>query len=139
MSVVQTQQWSVSITVDSVPLPGVFDKWDGGEIDSDTVIYMAGGMAEPEALPGTPKVGDVTVSRGFRGERDAPLKKFLNGKVGRSIVLGKQALNPDRSPVAGGLEVFSGVLKGVSTPSFDSGGNDVSTFDIVASISGLPT
>lgn len=139
MSVVQTQQYSVTVTVDGIPLPGVFDKFDGGEIDSDAVIYMAGGMADPEALPGTPKVGDVTVSRGFRGERDGPLKKWLNGKVGRPIVIGKQPLNPDRSPVAGALEVFSGVMKGVSTPSFDSGGNDVSTFDIVASISGLPS
>jgi hypothetical protein len=139
VSLVQEQQYAVSVTVAGRPLPGLFDKFDGGEIDSDSTTYSAGGMASPEALPGPVTTGEVTVGRAFRGERDASLKKWLNTQVGQAIVIGKQALNPDKSPVPDGLETFRGIMKGVSTPTHDSNGSAVSTFEITATISGLPS
>ena len=139
MAYVQEQMFSVTVTVDDVPIQDPFDKFDGGEIDSNAKTYSAGGMAFPEALAGTPTVGEVTVSRGFRGERDAPLKRWLNGKVGKSIVIGKQALNPDKTPVDDGLETFKGIVKSVTTPTHDSEGDSVTMFAITAVITGLPS
>ncbi len=138
MSLTLERNFLVTVTVGGSPI-GVFDSFDGGDIDSDSSTYSAGGMADPEALPGTVTTGEVTVGRGYRGERDAVLKKYLNTQIGQPIVIGKQPLNPDKSPVPGGLETFRGVVKGVSTPKHDSNGSSVTKFEITATISGLPS
>lgn len=138
MSLTLERNFLVTVTVGGNPL-GVFDTFDGGDIDSDSSTYSAGGMADPEALPGTITTGEVTVGRGYRGERDGVLKKYLNTQIGQPVVIGKQPLNPDKSPVAGALETFRGVVKGVSTPKHDSNGSSVTTFEITATISGLPS
>lgn len=139
MPYVQEQQFAVSVTIDGTPISGLFDKFEGGEVDSDADVYRAGGMAEPEALPGPVTTGEVTIGRGYRGERDAPLERWLAGKVGRPIVIGRQALNPDKTPVVGGLLTFGGVVKGYATPSHDSQGNAVAMLEITATIGGLPS
>ena len=140
MALLQEHQFAVSATVDGVPVPGVFDKFEGGEIEADGAeTYSAGGMADAEALPGVVKTGEVTIGRGFRGERDAPLKKWLNTKINRPFVIGKQALNPDKSPVVGGLETYRGILSGVTTPEHDSNGTSVTMFELTMTVTGLPS
>lgn len=139
MALTTERQFLVTAAVAGSPLPGAFDTFEGGDIDSDSTTYNAGGMADPEALPGTVTTGEVTIGRGYRGERDAVLKKWLNGQIGQEIVIGKQPLNPDKSPVPGGLETFRGLVKGVSTPKHDSNGTAVTTFEITATIAGLPS
>ena len=126
--------------MDNVPLSGVWDTFEGGEVEADGAeTYNAGGMADAEAIPGVPKTGEVTISRAFRGERDAPLKRWLNGKINRPFVVGKQALNPDKTPVPGGLETFRGILTGVTTPEHDSNGTSVTMFELTMTVHGLPT
>jgi hypothetical protein len=138
MALVQEQQFLITCSVDDVVL-GTFDSFEGGDVTSDAKTYRAGGMADAEALPAPPSTEDVTIARGFRAERDAAKKKWLNGKIGAKIVIGKQALNPDKTPVADALETFTGIVKSVAGPSHDSTGEDVSKLTIVATISGLPT
>lgn len=139
MALVQEQQYLVTVSVDTLGNIGVFDTFEGGDITSSAKTYRAGGMADAEALPAPPTTEDVTVSRGFRGERDGPLKKLLNQKIGFAIRIGKQPLNPDRTVIAGALETYVGIIQGVMGPSHDSEGDDVSKLSIVATISGLPS
>lgn len=119
-------------------MPGVWDKFDGGEITSDAKLYNAGGMADAEVLTGKPQTDEVKISRGFRTERDAPLKKWLNAKLNQPVIVGKQALNPDKTPVPGGLETFRGILSGIGTPQHDSEGESVTELELTITVAGLP-
>jgi hypothetical protein len=139
MAITQERMFAVSVAVDGVPLPGLFDGFDGGEVTTSSDTYSAGGMADPEALAGPLTTSEVKVSRGYRGERDAPLEKWLLARLNHDIVIGKQALNPDKSPVVGGLLTFRGLLTGVATPKHDSNGTAVSMIELTATISGLPS
>lgn len=138
MSLVQEQEFLVTVSIDG-DLLGIFDTFDGGDVSSEAKVYRAGGMADPEVLSAAPATEDVTVSRGYRGERDGPLKRTLNNKVGHDITIGKQPLNGDKSIVPDSLETFTGKIKSVSGPSHNSEGTDVSKLTIVATIRGVPS
>lgn len=132
--------WAISAQIAGSPIQGVFDTWDGGEVASNGAsTYNAGGMADADVLLGTAQTGEVTVGRGYRGERDAPLEKYLAQNINAPVVFGRQALNPDKSPVTGGLMVFRGYVTGYEGPKVDSNGNNVTTLSIKAMIIGLPT
>lgn len=140
MALVQEHQFACTANVDGTPIPGAFDKFDGGEVTADGAeTYNAGGMADAEALPGVAKTGEVKIARGYRAERDAPLKRWLNGKLNRPFVIGKQPLNPDKTPVVDGLETFRGLLTGVTTPQHDSNGQAVTMIELTMTVSGLPS
>lgn len=139
MPLVQERMFAVAVSVDGAPLPGLFDGWDGGEVTTGSDTYNAGGMADPEALPGPVKTAEIKVSRGYRGERDAPLETWLLTKLNRPMVAGRQALNPDKSPVVGGLRVARGILTGVATPKHDSNGTAVSRLELTLLPHGVPS
>lgn len=139
MPLVQEQMFAVAVAIDGIPLPGLFDGWDGGEVTADSDTYNAGGMAAAEALPGPVSTAEITISRGYRGERDAPLEKWLLQRINHDMVGGRQALNPDRSPVVGGLLVVRGILTGVATPTHDSNGTAVSRIALTLLPHGVPT
>jgi hypothetical protein len=136
---VQEQMFSVTVTVDGTPIQDSFDTFDGGDVKTDAKTYKPGGMADAEPLSGTPVTEDVSVGRGYKAERDAPLRKWLIGKLNTEISIGKQALGPDKVPVEGGLETFRGILTGVSTPKFNSEGDSVTMLVLTATIAGTPT
>jgi hypothetical protein len=139
MPLVQEQMFAVAVSVDGAPVPGLFDGWDGGEVTSGSDTYNAGGMAESEALPGPVRTAEITISRGYRGERDAPLERWLLTRLNRPMVAGRQALNPDKSPVVGGLLTVRGILTGVATPNHDSNGTAVSRIQLTLLPHGVPT
>jgi C1A family cysteine protease len=138
MAYVQERMFDVQATVAGTPL-GTFDTFDGGTVDSDTDTYNAGGMADPEALPGVVKVENFTISRGYKPDRDAALIKSLKTKIGQQSSVGKQALNADKTKVQDGLETFDCILKSVSTPKHDSNsGQSVSMLVLEFTVNGLP-
>jgi hypothetical protein len=139
MPLVQEQMFAVAVSVDGVTIPGLFDGWDGGEVTSGSDTYNAGGMADAEALPGPVSTGEITISRGYRGERDAILERWLLTRLNRPMVGGRQALNPDKSPVVGGLLTARGILTGVATPTHDSNGTAVSRLELTMLPHGTPT
>lgn len=144
MSLVTQRMFSVTVAIATavgqtpVPVPGVFDKFSGGENEADQSQYSAGGMADPEALPGVVKTSEITVSRGYRGERDAPLEAWLDGKENLDAIVKRQALNPDKTPIPGGLRTFRGVFKGATTPEHDSEGSTVTQLALKFTVSGRP-
>lgn len=139
MPLVQEQMFAVAVAVDGAPLPGLFDGWEGGEVTSGSDSYNAGGMADAEALPGPVKTSEIKISRGYRGERDALLERWLLQRLNRPMVGGRQALNPDKSPVPGGLLTARGILTGVATPKHDSNGTAVSRLELTMMVHGVPT
>jgi hypothetical protein len=140
MSFVTERMFSVTVTVDGVPIPGVFDGFAGGAVESDGAdTYLAGGMADPEPLPGVPKTSEITLQRGYRGERDATWEKWLYGKLNMPMTVGKAALSPNKTPVPDGLITTRGILTGVSTPEHDSNGKAVTKLQLKMMPAGLPT
>ncbi len=140
MPLVQERNFAVSISVANQPVPGLFDSFDGGEVTSDGASsYNAGGMVDAEAIPGTPRTAEIKIARGYRGERDASIKRWLNTMINQAVVIGKQPLNPDKTPVVGGLEVFRGILTGVTTPKHDSNGSAVTMLELTVMPTGLPS
>lgn len=127
----------VTATIDGVPA-GVWDKFDGGEIDSEAKTYREGGQIVATVIPGTPSVSDVTIGRIYRGERDAPFLAYVKNKVGRPIVIAVQALTSAYTPVPGGLETYTGVVKGRKRPTVDSNGNGEAMLEVTATVA-MPT
>lgn len=139
MPLLQEQHALITCVFDVYGSTGVWDRFEGGEIDSETRQYRAGGMAAPEALPGAPTVSDITISRGYRSERDAALERWLVANIGEWATVGKQALDRRAQPIPGGLINFRCVLKGITTPTVDSEGTEVQMLSVVFTVDGLPS
>jgi hypothetical protein len=112
-------QYAVSVSIDGTSL-GVFDKMSGGEIDSEETKYKQGGMVPPVTLGGSISVGNVTVQRLFRLDRDKQQESFLKSRVGKgSVTVSKQSLDVDGNPY-GSPTVYRGTYKQLTFPEPDS-------------------
>lgn len=122
---------AVSVTIDSVTKDlGTFDKFDGGEVDSEEALYHPGGMAEAIQLGGRVNVGNVTVSRLYDLTRDHPIIGWLIGGAGRGeVTVTKTSLTVDKHAVLNPL-VYNGKLKRVAPPTHDSESSDAALFEL---------
>lgn len=133
---VQEQMFRVQVTVGAKAY-GVWDSFEGGDVDSEARTYRPGGLEYAVALSAPAATGDVTVSRGFKADRDGIAEKELYDKIGQEVIIVKEALTARDRPVSSIRYV--GVLKSVRTPTHDSEGERVSRLQLVAAITGLPT
>lgn len=139
MSLTSEAQWAVSLTVAGTPVQEVFDSWEGGDTTAEIEAYAGGGMAVAESLVSTPVTSEITISRAWRGDRDAAIERWLRARIGHPVVVSKQALKPDRTPVPGGLTTYRGKIAGVTTPTHDSMGRSVVRFAVTIAPDGLPS
>lgn len=129
-------QYNVTVSIDGLGNLGTFDKFAGGEIDSDEQTYNPGAMAPPVSLGGSITMGDVTVSRLYVLERDHVIMHKLLSLVGvANITAAKQPLDINKVPFGRPL-VYTGVVKTVTPPDHDSTSSDPALFDIVFTPSG---
>lgn len=118
---------------------GIWDKFSGGEIDSDVTQYYPGGMAPPVSLGGRKTVGNVTVSRLYRLERDHDRIQMLVDSVGKSaMVVSKQPLDIN-SNVYGRPIVYRGTLKRCTPPEVDSEASGAGMLELEMTVDGFPT
>jgi hypothetical protein len=119
-------QERVNVTLDGIDL-GVFSQFEGGAKKSDDTKDRPGGMGPEESLGGLPTRDPFTVSRRYKLERDHPLAKLLDSKVGSGrVVAVRQMLNPDKSP-AGEPITFTGTLMEYVHPNHDANSGDRKT------------
>jgi len=119
----RASQYSVTVQVDDRPL-GIFDKFEGGEGDSEETKYRPGAMGAEESLGGQATRANFSVSRRYRLDRDHPNAKWLDGRRGKGIVTAsKQPLDTDGNPYGKPL-VYGGTLKAVTFPDHDSMSDD---------------
>jgi hypothetical protein len=122
-------QYDVKVSVDGQDL-GTWDKFTGGEVDSDETTYKPGGMAPRISLGGSVNVGAVTVSRLFDLTRDEPIVHWLISRAGKGqAVVSKQPLDVDGN-VNGRPLVYSGKLKQVNPPEVDSESSDAALIEL---------
>lgn len=123
-------QYNVTVTIDGIGNLGTFDKFAGGEVDSDAQTYSPGAMAPPVSLGGAVTIGNVTVSRMYVLERDHPIIHQLLSLVGvATIHVAKQPLDTNKVPYGRPL-VYTGTIKTVTPPEHDSTSSDPAIMDI---------
>lgn len=129
--------WLTSLSIDGVDLE-VWDRWSGGEIDSDESKYRPGGMASEISLGGTRTVGNITVGRNYDYLRDHPRVPWLISRVGAGRgVLGRQPLDINGNPQGAPL-TYTGTLKTVTPPDIDSTSNDPAILELEFTLDGYP-
>src|SRR3954468_15769537 len=90
--------WLISLSIDGRDLE-VWDRWSGGEIDSDESKYRPGGLASEISLGGTRTVGNITLGRNYDTLRDHPMLPWLVSRVGAGrCVIGRQPLDFNAVP-----------------------------------------
>jgi len=123
-------QYNVTVQIDGLGDLGTFDKFTGGEVDSDEQKYRPGGMANPISLGGAVTMGNVTVSRLYVLERDHAIMHQLLSLVGvAAITASKQPLDTNKVPYGRPL-VYRGKIKQVTPPDHDSTSSDPGVYDI---------
>lgn len=128
-------QYSVTVRVGAINL-GVFDRFSGGEVDSEETKYSPGAMGPQVSLGGKTTVGNVTVSRLYELARDHAVSKDLIAAVGKSeVTVTKQPLDADRNPY-GAPHVYTGKLKSVSFPDHNSESSDPGMLELEVSSAG---
>lgn len=128
-------QYRVTVSVDGVDL-GTWDKFTGGEIDSEESKYKPGGMAPEVSLGGSITVTNFTVSRLYELSRDHPKVPLLKSKVGKGTVTAtKQPLDVDRNAFGAPI-VYTGILKQLTLPDHDSTSSDPGMIELEISSAG---
>jgi hypothetical protein len=140
--------WQINVRVENVRDPnrpmmdlGIWDKKDGGEVDSEEYKYSPGGMAQQVSLGGRKLVGNVTVSRLYRLLRDhATVHQMLISGAGRArMILATQPLDIDGNAGTSRPIVYNGTLKRCTPPTIDSESSDPAMIELEMTIEGEPT
>ena len=109
---------------------GIWDRKEGGEIDSEENKYKPGAMGQEISLGGPVSVGNVTFSRYYDWIRDDPLLPWLKNGVGAARgYLGVQMLDVNGSK-QGALMTYGGTLKTLTPPELDSTSNDAALWSV---------
>lgn len=142
----RTDTWQVTVrlrdlTSGSRPMVnlGVWDKRSGGEVDSEETKYNPGGMDPAVSLGGRRNVGNITVSRLYRHERDhAGLARVFIAGAGKAD-MEVAALPLDVEGNAFGRPiVWKGTLKRVTFPEHDSESSDAALVELEMTVDGVP-
>lgn len=132
-------QYAVSITVrynvnGSVQTRSfIMDGFEGGEVDSEDTKFYPGGLGEQISLGGRRTVGNVTVSKLYDIVSDHPNMGWLMGGVGKAdCTVIKTLVNVDGASVGNPL-TYTGKLKRVEPPAFDSESTDAGMWEVEVS------
>ena len=125
-------QANITVVVDDVDL-GTWDKFSGGEVDSEETTYLPGAMGPRVALGGVVNIGSVTVSRLYDLTRDHSGTYGVHWLISRAgkgwVVINKQPLDVDGNAFGRPL-VYAGRLKQVNPPEIDSESSDAALIEL---------
>lgn len=129
--------YSVTVQVQDIGDTGVWDKCDGGEVDSSEKKYKPGAMAKELSLGGMQSVGNLQISRYYDLDRDGAIKKKLMAGAGnKECIVTKQPLDVNGVPY-GAPDVYAGMLKMCKPPTSDSEGQNEARIEIEVSSAGV--
>jgi hypothetical protein len=125
----RADQFNVTCVVDGQDL-GTFDKFAGGEVDSEETRYRPGAMGAPISLGGAVTVNNVTISRLFDLNRDGGIVHWLISRAGKGkVTINKQPLDVDGNAFGRPL-VYTGMLKQITSPEHDSESSDAALIEL---------
>lgn len=136
MTAVTQNQFAVTLTFEGNRIPGLWEKKSGGLADSNTTTYMPGGMGPMTALAGAQIIGELTLDRVYDPTRDQDVIDTLLKGRGRGRCVVKQVdLDANGAAVGNGL-VWTGILKSVNDPDYDSSSTTPAMMEIVITTDG---
>lgn len=115
-------------------ITGYFAQVSGGEITSNAEKVYDGGSQTPELLTGVREIGNVSVTRPYAPNDDAPLLRSLRAQVGkwRSDVI-VQDCDSDLVPIGQPRVYNDAVLIGLTEPDGDAASGSAATFTLTFS------
>lgn len=122
----------VQVTVAGISLPSdSWSKMEGGENAAETSQLLPGGMAPAVALGGLAKRTDLTVHRPW-SDVMAGAYKALDQAVGAATVTASYVvLDNNKQPVANASVTYTGILKSVTRPNYDSSSSTEALLQLV--------
>ena len=118
-------QYNVTVSVEGLGNLGTFDKFTGGEVDSDEQKYRPGGMAPPVSLGGAVTMGNVVVSRTARPTaRLGPIAVAAERRRRRRTSPRQSSRSTSTKFRLAARSVYSGKIKTVTPPDHDSTSSD---------------
>jgi hypothetical protein len=121
--------WAVTLFLNGEDF-GIWDTFEGGEVDSEEAKYPPGGMQAEISLGGRRTIGNVTIARLYDWSRDHPRIPDLNTWVGRVRgTIGRQPMDIFGSP-RGRPIAYEGTLKTVTPPDIDSTGDSEALLEL---------
>lgn len=130
--------WVLRLTVDGESF-GIWDKKNGGEVDSEDTKYYPGAMAKQISLGGRKTTGNVTLQRLYDRVDDHDRINTLLAASGKGVAtVTQRPMDPD------GIEygrpiVYQGKLKKVAPPDVDSESSSAAIYEVEISINGYPS
>lgn len=113
---------------------GYFAQVSGGEISSSAEKVFDGGSLTPDTLTGVREIGNVSVSRPYAPDVDAPLLRTLRSAVGRwRTDIYVQDCDADLVPIGQPRVYNDAVLVGLSEPDGDAASGSAATFSLTFS------
>jgi len=137
MPTYRSDQAAVHVTVDGVTLDTKpWDSFAGGDITANTVNYLPGGMQPAIDLGGVPQRSDITVEREWSDALIGVYKQLdqLCGRAAGRIPV--TTLDANGVPVAGSTSTYTGTLKGVARPGYDSSTSGLAKMQLVFACNG---
>lgn len=130
-------QASCTLTVNGRELPFVFNKRDGGEVDSETSKSFPGGGRRQKAHGAPATVEDVTLAGEMVPDRDHGEIQWLKSLVGSEPVAGvvENALDANGAAYRV-LNTWTGILKRVNTGTYDANSSDMREFELEVTTDG---
>lgn len=117
---------------------GVEGKWNsksGGNRTADATKVYNGGEVDPEVLGSPAATEDITVSRGFKQYRDAPILAKLRQKVGGLRTTVSVSPTDEDLVVIGRPVVYSdALLIGVTEPDYDAASGDAAMYELTFAV-----
>jgi hypothetical protein len=124
------------ITVSSVA--GYFMSKNGGNVTSDSTKVYDGGAVVPQIITGPKEVENLTVSRAYDQNRDAPILERLRPQVGRfTTSITVQPTDADLVAVGKSSVYADAVLVGITEPEYESSSGDVAMFELEFAITNV--
>jgi hypothetical protein len=117
----RSDQSRIQVQVAGVQMDSVsWDVMDGGDITAESVNYLPGGMAPAVELGGIPKRGDLTVARIWSDAMIAVYKALddVSGRAACTVTY--VVLDANGNTVPNATFTYTGVLKSVNRPNYDS-------------------
>jgi hypothetical protein len=131
-------QASCSLTVNGRELPFVFNKRDGGMVDSEESKTFPGGGRKQQAHTGSATVENVTLTGEMVPDRDHDDVKWLKSLIGSEPEAGvvENALDANGAAYRV-LDSWTGLLKSVNTGNYDANSSDPREFEVEVSTHGV--
>jgi hypothetical protein len=130
--------WVIRLHVDGIPF-GIWDKKDGGEVDSDDIKYYPGGIVPRIKLCGMVTTGNVTLQRLYdRIDDHGKINTLIIGAGKAKIIVSQKPMDPDGNEIGKSI-TYTGKLKRVTPPATDSESTTAALYEIECTINGTPS